>query len=132
MSVKGLREVHCKVIADTDRDGARSEAKRLEAHKGKAWHPDLNQLVEIVYQRRWFHYLPEDVDVLTIVGVHLATNTVLAIPPQAAPDIGAAIKAKAASKPSRRATQPITERALGKSRRKRATTSWVTQSGMKT
>lgn len=68
-----------------------------EGDKGRAWHDDLGCMVEIVYRRQWFRYLPEDVDVFTLVGVYEPTGEALLIPPQSAPDIGAAIQARDAA-----------------------------------
>lgn len=67
-----------------------------EGDKGRAIHPGLGQVVEVVYLRRQAHLKSEDVEVLTLLGVHLETDEVLVIPHQSVPDIAAAIKAKAA------------------------------------
>lgn len=67
-----------------------------EGDKGKAWHYDLGKLVEVTYQRRKVYIQSEDVEVVTLAGVHLETDKVLVFPPQATPDIAAAIKAKEA------------------------------------
>lgn len=67
-----------------------------EGDKGKAWHYDLGKLVEITYQRRKVYIRSEDVEVVTLAGVHLETDKVLIFPPQATPDIAPAIKAKEA------------------------------------
>lgn len=65
-----------------------------EGDREQAPHPDLGCLVEVVYQRRKVYLASWDVEVTTLVGVHLATDKVLVFPPQATPDIAAAIKAK--------------------------------------
>ena len=67
-----------------------------EGQKEKAWHDDLGKLVEITFQRRKVYIKSEDVEVVTLAGVHIETDKVLVFPPQAAPDIAAAIKAKEA------------------------------------
>ena len=67
-----------------------------EGDKEKAWHRDLGKLVEVSYQRRKIYIRSEDVEVVTLVGVHLESDTWLVIPPQSAPEIGEAIRAKEA------------------------------------
>ena len=62
-----------------------------EGDKGRAWHPDLQKLVEVVYQTRTFFLRSENVEVCTIVGVHLATDTILTMPHQSTPDVVRAI-----------------------------------------
>jgi hypothetical protein len=68
-----------------------------EGDKERAWHPDLGKVVEVVYKRQAVFLQAEDVEVLTLVGVHEETGEALLLPPQATPDIAAAIKAKASS-----------------------------------
>ena len=63
-----------------------------EGDKGRAWHPDLQKLVEVVYQIRTFFLRSENVEVCTLVGVHLPSDTILTMPHQSAPDVVRAIK----------------------------------------
>jgi hypothetical protein len=68
--------------------------KPQEGDKGRAIHPDLGKVVDVIYQQRWVHIASEGVDVFTLVGVHSDTDKVLVFPPSSTPDIAAAIKAK--------------------------------------
>lgn len=78
-----------------------------EGDKGRAWHPELGKLVEVVYQTRTIFLDVEDVEVRTLVGVHLQTDTVLMIPHQSSADVGPALRAKEqAGKPEPLASPP--------------------------
>ena len=68
-----------------------------EGDKGRAWHPDLQKLVEVVYQTRTFFLCSENVEVCTLVGVHLPTDTILTMPHQSAPDVVRAINSQQSS-----------------------------------
>ncbi len=65
-----------------------------EGDKGRAWHPELGKLVEVVYQTRTIFLNVEDVEACTLVGVHLETDMVLMMPHQSSADVGRAIRAK--------------------------------------
>ena len=65
-----------------------------EGDKAHAWHPQLKKLVEVEYRIRTIFLRPEDVEVCTLVGVHLETDMVLMMPHQSSADVGRAVRAK--------------------------------------
>jgi hypothetical protein len=71
-----------------------------EGDTGRAFHPDRGELVEVVYLRRRFFYQAGGYDVTTLVGVHLASDTVLIIPQQSVPDVASARRAKEDAPPA--------------------------------
>jgi len=66
-----------------------------EGDRARAWHPDLQFVVEVTYQYRKIYLDAEDVEVYTLVGVHLETDTVLMIPHfPSSQDVAKAIREK--------------------------------------